>query len=255
MRRLVAEPCVLICCDYDGTLTPIRGRPQGAMLEPPTRRLLAQLRDRPRINLAIVSGRWLPELRRLVGVSDIYYIGNHGLEIAGPGLTFVHPDASRYRPTLRRLVGLLRRAAATVPGVVIEDKRWTLSVHYRLTPPRRVAPILKHLQAIAEPHRRRGDIVIGGGKGVFEIRLPILWHKGSASLWLRHHLGTLQDVPRPFTVYLGDDLTDEDAFAAVQRDGGIGIHVGGGRRPTAARLRLPDIDGVIRWLTRLSHEP
>lgn len=246
---------MLLCCDYDGTLTPIRGRPQEARLEPTTRRLLERLRDHSRFSIGIVSGRRLTELRRLVNLDGIYYVGNHGLEIAGPGLAFVHPGAARYRPTLRRLVAAFRRAARRVPGVVIEDKRLTLSIHYRLTPPDRAARLLERLRRIAAADQRAGRVVIRGGKEVFEVRLPIPWDKGSASLWLRHHIGALQERPRLFTLYLGDDHTDEDAFRAVRRVGGVGIHVGEGRRPTAAPLRLPRPEVAIRWLARLARLP
>ena len=250
-RRIAAESHTLICCDYYGTLTTIRGRPQDAALESRVKRLLTRLRDHPRFSVAIVSGRSLSDLKQLVNVNGIWSVGNHGLEIDGPGLTFVHPDAARYRPVIRTLVAAFRRTAVSVPGVVIEDKRWTLSVHYRLTPPPLAALLLQRLQAIAEPYRRNGTVMIGSGKQVFEIRLPIPWHKGSATLWLRHHVGALRDAPRLFTIYFGDDLTDEDAFRAVQRSGGVGIHVGDGSRPTVARLHVPNVNAALRWLEQL----
>src|SRR5690242_9045138 len=111
---------VLVLSDYDGTLTPIVARPEGAMLAP---RVAALVRALAQIDpVAILSGRALDDVAARVGIENVIYSGNHGLEIRGPGIQFVEPSAAASAPALRVLTNALEHALAPFAGVLVENK-------------------------------------------------------------------------------------------------------------------------------------
>jgi trehalose 6-phosphate phosphatase len=226
--------------DYDGTLTPIVSDPDAAHLPPATGRALARLAARPDTTVAILSGRALADVRRRVGVGGACYAGNHGLEIAGPGLERLHPDAAAARPLLREAAARLTRELVAIPGAQVEDKGATLSVHYR-----RVAPGAQ--AAVRDVALRIGQETPGvrctEGKMVVELRPDVDWHKGSA---LRFLLAALPAGSGP-AVYAGDDTTDEDAFRALAGES-YGIRVAEQPGGTAARAWLASPAEVRSWL-------
>ena len=128
---------ILLALDFDGTLTPIRSRPEEAVLAEPVRSLLARLAQLLRVDVMIASGRSLDDVRSRVGLPQLIYSGNHGLEIQGHGLEFVEPRARAAAGPLRELVRRAERLLANVPGVLLEPKGLTASVHYRTAPPER----------------------------------------------------------------------------------------------------------------------
>lgn len=233
----------LLCLDFDGTLTEIVDHPDDARLAPSTRDLLARLATR--CPVALISGRALDDLRARVDLPTLYYAGNHGLEIAGPegsGLSFRAPAASR---TLARAGERLRDETPRFPGLLVEDKGMTLSVHYR-----RVAATQWPAVAAAVQRATTGipDLVIRHGKAVHEIRPAGETHKGTAVKWLMARLAEAH--PRLHAVCMGDDLTDEDAFTAVAGHGEA-ILVGTAR-PTAATWRLENPGQVHELLSRIA---
>ena len=123
---------VLFLSDYDGTLTPIAGRPDQAVLSPEVREKLSVLAEKPAFSVGIISGRSLAELKSMVGIDGIYYGGNHGLEIEGPGLNYTNPAAEASREMVRELARQLSEGLGGIEGVFIEDKGLSLSLHYRL---------------------------------------------------------------------------------------------------------------------------
>src|SRR6266851_7679279 len=129
--RVARAPYLLLCVDFDGTLAPIVEHPALAELSPPLRAVLQALAGRENVSVAVISGRERGELGALVGIPDLIYGGNHGLEISGPGFFFVEPTAQAHRESLRELAVDLASRLQTVPGTFVEDKGLTLSVHYR----------------------------------------------------------------------------------------------------------------------------
>jgi alpha,alpha-trehalase len=231
--------------DYDGTLTPIVERPDLAVLAESMRRAVRELARL--CTVAVVSGRDRRDVERLVGLDALVYAGSHGFDIAGPnGVEMQHEEGARHAPELGAAEGELRQRLGTVTGVLIEPKAFALAVHYRLVAPGDVARVRDAVLAVAARHPR---LRITEGKMVYELRPRLAWDKGQAVLWLLDalHLGERDIVP----LYLGDDVTDEDAFAVLE-DRGIGILVGdpppGGSR---ARYRLQDPDQVAVFLERL----
>jgi len=226
--------------DYDGTLTPIVDRPEDAHLAPPMRTRIARLATQ--VPVAIVSGRDLADVRARVGVAGITYAGSHGLDIDGPSGQR-DAGAAATAAVARATDALVRRAGA-VPGVVIEPKRFGVSVHYRLVDPAAVPALERIVDAVVRETTglRRHD-----GKMVFEVQPDVPWDKGRAVMALLALLGGEAAV---HAIYVGDDRTDEDAFRAL-RDGGTGIVVWDAPRPTAARYRLRDPDDVGTLLDAL----
>ena len=231
--------------DYDGTLTPIVDRPERAVLSDAMRATVDVLATRCLV--AIVSGRDRADVERLVGLADLHYAGSHGFDISGPrGFTMQHEEGASRIPELQRALAELRSRLEGVPGVLVEAKRYAIAVHYRLTPPDRVAEVAA---AVDEVARRMTGLRKTGGKMIFELRPRLDWDKGKAVLWLLQALDL--DGPDVLPFYLGDDETDEDAFRAL-RDRGIGIVVADERCRSFAAFGLRDPDEVCLFLSRLS---
>jgi len=130
--RLEAAGHILLLIDYDGTLLPIVERPELAILPQRTRGLLREVMGRRNFTVGIISGRALNDLKNRVGLEDLIYAGNHGLEIEGPGLRFVNPTAEEARPALQLLDQALSKEMGAIRGALVENKGLSLSVHYRL---------------------------------------------------------------------------------------------------------------------------
>lgn len=250
-RCLGYERCALVL-DFDGTLAPIVPDPEAACLSPAMQALLGDLARQRRYRLAIVSGRALGDLRRRIPGNGWYLAGNHGLEIDGPGGRYDHPEAQRVRPEMMTLAHELRCDLVHIPGVFVEDKGVTLSVHYRQVPAAYIPQVRDSVVKRTGPAVEAGVLALRAGKAVIEIRPNVAWGKGEALRWIVERLD--QDVPtaRMLALYLGDDETDEDAFRAIASSG-IGIVVGGDRSQSAAQYYVQSVDEVERFL-RVLHE-
>lgn len=236
------QPAIFL--DYDGTLSPIAERPELALIPVQTRRLLARLAKL--CTIAVVSGRGLADVRAKVGLPDLIYAGSHGFEIDGPDVALEHPDAVQVLPELDRTEERLAAELADVRGVIVERKRFAIAVHYRMADPGAVSSIEERVQVALDKSsglRRRM------GKKVFELVPALQWDKGRAVLWLLEALG--QDKPGVIPLYIGDDRTDEDAFAAV-RERGLGIVVAGPTAVSKAAYRLSDTEAVVQFLDHLA---
>lgn len=231
--------------DYDGTLTPIVERPEDAVLPDAARRTVERLASRCAV--AVISGRDLADVRRMVGVEGIVYAGSHGLDIAGPG-GLAEQRAVEFGPELDRAEEALRRSLERTPGVLLERKRFGIAVHVRQVSERRVPEVEEAVDRIAHAHPRLRRT---GGKKVFELRPDVDWDKGRAVSWLLHVLGL--DRADVLPLYVGDDVTDEDAFRVV-RDRGLGVVVRGegDDRPSAARYSLAGVEHVLGFLEDLT---
>lgn len=210
MSRLGGSPLLLLL-DVDGTLAPIVDRAELAMVPEETRRIVAELAARPDVHLALVSGRAAADARRMVDVDGAWVLGNHGCEVLEPdGATTVDPAVVPYASAVAGAAQRLSRLTAPARGVMVEDKRWTVSVHYRLADPAFV-PRLREM--VAEVARESGLHVLAG-KMIFELRPPVAVDKGTAVIALAERLGAL--APGASIFFAGDDRTDEDAFRLLR---------------------------------------
>ena len=244
---LAQRPRLALLLDYDGTLTPIVAKPEAARLSNAARLALQAATRAPGIDITIVSGRALEDVRERVGLPNVTCIGNHGFEIEGPALHFRHEAADRIHAAMEAAGDALRNLA--IPGTQVELKGPTLSLHYRGVDESLRDDVVQRVRALLR--RRRLNVV--EGKLVLEGRPAVDWHKGHAVLWL---LGQRYGNDWPSHVralFIGDDTTDEDVFRSLR---GIGRSICVGSfvpQPAAqADYRLPDPDSVIaliRWLT------
>jgi len=233
---------ILLLLDYDGTLTPIVSRPSDAILGSQMRKSLVHLSRAEKFDIGIVSGRRLSEVRGLVKVKGIYYAGNHGLEIKGPNIQFLHPNYIRFKPYIKKIKQELKNKLGDIRGILIEDKDITLSLHYRLVNQKDIRKIKNVFKKLTLPYLRNKKIKITEGKKVLEVRPPINWDKGKA-LGLIERL--TKKTPSSLTIYIGDDQTDEDAFRVLKKKG-ISIFVGKPKRKSHARYYLKDTGEVIQ---------
>jgi trehalose 6-phosphate phosphatase len=229
--------------DYDGTLTPIVGHPEQAVLSDSTREAVRTLAVH--VPVAILSGRDLEDLRRRVDIDGIVFAGSHGFDIAGPR-ALRKEVATEFLPILDAAAKELGDKVAGVPGALVERKRFSLAAHYRQADE---SGIVKVKQAVSEVAARHRELRRIAGKKVYELQPDIDWHKGRAVIWLLETLGLEQ--PEVLPLYIGDDLTDENAFRAL-RQYGIGIVVSDQPRPTAARYALKNPAEVECFLRKLA---
>jgi trehalose-phosphatase len=242
IERIKAEKSVLLFLDYDGTLVPIKRSPELAVLHPVRRRMLQSLSEK--IFLCIVSGRSLPEIKKLVGIDNIAYIGNHGMEIYLAGKQWIHPGVRALRPILKDVLQRVRLKTKDFQGVIIEDKGMTGSIHYRLLTPdmwNTLKRVVHEEIGLSNPILR-----IAEGKKVFEIRPRMDWDKGKGVMELIRRLNLKET---PLQIYIGDDKTDEDAFRVFDKDS-VTILVGH-RKDSYALFRLDDVDQVWKFLRAL----
>ena len=228
-RRLASSPRVLLLFDYDGTLTPITARSELAILSDETRRSLSVLAAMDRFVVGVVSGRSLADLEAIVAMPELVYAGNHGLEISGPEIDFVHPEALGFESSLADVADLLQRELVKVPGLLVDNKRLTLTVHFRNSPDFYTDQVDSAVVATAAPYVAAGQMKVTRGKKVVEVRPNLEWGKGQAIEKIRQECG---DNPLP--VFFGDDQTDEDGFAVVQDAGGLAVYIGPTRQDTKA---------------------
>jgi alpha,alpha-trehalase len=243
-RRLRGRrPAVFL--DYDGTLTPIVQRPEDARISKEMRQAVEALAAR--CPVAIVSGRDLQDVRQLAGIEEIFYAGSHGFDIAGPaGRRMEFQQGTDYLPALERAEKALHERLDGIEGCQVERKKFAIAVHFRRVAGERVPEVE---QAVEEVLGRSEGLRRTGGKMILELRPDIDWDKGKALRWLLERLGLDRDDVLP--LYLGDDLTDEDALREL-RGRGLGILVRDEERPTAATYALEDPEDVGNFLRRLA---
>lgn len=227
--------------DLDGTLAPIMPRPDDVGPDPRRARLLAGLRETFEDRVAVVSGRALSDLDHILdgGVRAIGAV--HGLvRRAADGSVATLPP----HPGLEDARRILGELAHCERGLLLEDKDVSVALHYRGAPGCAEAVI-----EAAERLARSTGLTLQLGDMVAELRTPGA-DKGSAIAAFMREPPFLGAAP----IFVGDDLTDEDGFAAVLGLGGFGVLVGE-PRPTRARCRLPDPPAVHAWLEGLRARP
>ena len=230
--------------DYDGTLTPIVPRPENALLSDEMRDLLDELASRSTV--AVVSGRDLTDVQSMVGLEDLLYVGSHGFDIAGPGgLLRTHDEARSHLPELDSAEEELRERLAQIAGARVERKQFAIAVHYREVAQEDVHSVET---AVDRVHAEHTGLRRKGGKKVFELQPDVDWHKGRAVEWILERLGW--DGPDVLPVYIGDDVTDEDAFETL-RERGVAIRVGPPDEATLAHHVLADTEEVQTFLQSL----
>ncbi len=227
-----------ILTDIDGTISGIAPSPDAAFVEPDARDALRELSQRLALTGA-VTGRAANDARKLVGIDELVYSGNHGMELWRDGELQRSPLALRYEPEITRVLESIR-STLQFDGMLIENKVLTASIHYRgVADPEKVeAAILVELERLIAP----GALNITRGRKVIEVRPPVELSKGTsvAELAAEYELDGL--------IYLGDDVTDVDAFRALTKlrsEKGLEFHSVGVRNDPTPQQVIDNADAMV----------
>lgn len=239
------EKQLTVFLDYDGTLTPIVEDHTKAFLSDEMRAAVAALARH--CTVIIVSGRDLGKLQELVSLEHVWYAGSHGFDIVGPQESGIHlQQGTEFLSELDEVEQVLQRRLSEIGGHSVERKKFSIAVHYRQVAEEDVSQLRPILDKTLTEHPR---LRLGHGKKVFEIRPDIEWNKGKAVLWLLPRLSQEQAGLMP--LYVGDDLTDEDAFHVLAGRGLCIVVRHDESRQSAADYALADIPDVKRLLEML----
>jgi len=243
IRTFIEGKRTALFLDYDGTLTPIVRRPEDAVMSEDMRSLVSKLSGR--CPVAVVSGRDLKDVKNLVKIDGIFYAGSHGFDIAGPDdWHTVHRRGEEFLPVLGEAEKEIKNRLKEIPGAMVERKKFSIASHYREVDPQKAHLVEKAVDGVLSEHP---ELRKGSGKKVFEIQPDIDWDKGKALLWLLKELEL--DKPEVLPFYIGDDVTDEDAFSVLLKRG-IGIVVSEEPRSSRATYKLSNPDEVIVFLEK-----
>lgn len=241
--------------DIDGTISPLAPTPEAARLLPGVAALLERALARFEV-VAAVSGRGAADARRMVGISGLLYIGNHGLEhwLPGEDAPQIVPQARPYLAAIAQAMDQADHALTTrLPGVYVERKGASGSIHTRgcAQPQQALQTALETTRPITE----RLGLRLSQGKMIAEVRPPLALDKGTAVAGLVHERGLRA------ALYMGDDVTDIDAFRALRHlretgvCAGLSVAVLHEEAPPAlaaeADFTLPSIEAVPAFLTWL----
>lgn len=247
ISQIIKNRKPVLFLDYDGTLTPIVKRPEDALISEEMKNALRHCAEK--FTVAAVSGRDMDDLKSKIGVDNLIYAGSHGFRISGPeGLYHEHEKSKEIVPQLDKIEEKIQKEFSQIDkGVQIDRKRYAIGIHYRNADEESIPEITKKVNEIItnNPEFKKGE-----GKKILEIKPNVDWHKGKALLWILEKLG-LDNKSEYVPIYIGDDVTDEDAFVAV-RDYGIGILVGSHGQDTAAKFRLKNVYQVKKFLEKLT---
>ena len=229
----------LLMLDYDGTLAPFKAAREAAYPLPRTLEMLRVVAGSPDTSVAIVSGRPVAEVDRLLGPIPALLVGEHGWETRpGNGAVVCW---SPPRAALEALDQARRAAAQRGWGDRLEGKRSSVVLHTRGLPEVDARRIEDACAALWWPYCDRAPVNLDRINGGVELRTRGR-DKGTAVLSLLSH-----EPPGTLAVYVGDDVSDEDAFRTV-REFGFGVRVGSDQRPSLAAGRLPSCDAVADFL-------
>ncbi len=212
---------------FDGTLVPIQNDPYSCWLSNNIKIYLKKIVNQRLAFVAVLSGRSLTDLKKRIGIKGIYYGGNHGLELTGPNLKFIHPEVKSLLKHIKKAKEIIHEGISHINGVFIEDKRLSFTMHFRMadkTGKRSARSIFKKI-VLNELNDMPFKVL--KGKMVLELTPHVDWDKGRAALYI---LENLKD--KFFPIFIGDDITDETAFSAL-RGRGITIKVGWSKRTNA----------------------
>jgi len=258
VERLESAKTLILLVDYDGTMTPIVNRPEDAIISDDARKTLRLLSVLPNLTVGVISGRSLRDTASKVGLLGVVYVGNHGMEIKElSGITTIDPAVRMSQPIIHNLYRVLVKNLSQIKGVQVEYKGLSLSIHYRLVDEDMLHDVKRIFEDAIDIARKAGDIRITHGKKVFEIRPAVDINKGNAVKVLidKYRKGNPIDSMALLPIYVGDDLTDEDGFHAVEEyENGLSVFVGSPQTQSAARYYLHSTAEVNEFLKMLHQQ-
>jgi trehalose 6-phosphate phosphatase len=244
--EVLSEKKPAIFLDYDGTLTPIVPRPEDAVISEEMKSTLKKLAQT--FTVAVVTGRDKEDVENLVGLDELVYAGSHGYIITGPdGLFMEHQDSKKIIPQLDKIEKELEQELEEkTRGTQLDRKRYAIGVHYRNARPEDETVVYEIVEKMISKYE---GFKKGEGKKILEIKPDLDWHKGKAVEWILKAL-KLYECNDIMPMYIGDDITDEDAFKSLKGKG-IGVLVGGHGKHTDAEYALKNVFQVREFFERL----
>jgi trehalose-phosphatase len=234
--------------DYDGTLAEFAPTPARVEPKPEVIDLLRRLSRLEHVRLAVISGRPLAHVQRLVPVFLLVLAGTYGIELQMPDGTIVHhAKYSAVRPALEQLKARWQALVVGQNGFFIEDKGWALALHARFAAEAVADQVLAAARSTALESITSDRFRLLNGQRFFEVA-PALAHKGCTVEYLLDRLAWPSALP----LYLGDDDKDEEAFEVIRAHRGLAIVIAAEPRATHAQARLPSPAGARRWLAELA---
>ena len=203
-----------IITDVDGTISRIAPKPDEAVVTTEMKNILTLLANKFKL-VAVVSGRSVEDVKKLVGLDNVLYVGNHGLEYLRDGKIQFEPEVERYIPIVKKAARTLQEdKSCSMEGVLLEDKGVCFCVHYRMCsePEKTRKKLLKSIESAVKTAKEEGleKLSIKEGRKVLEIKPPAGYDKGTIleKIVLKNHVEKV--------LYLGDDITDNDAFCKIK---------------------------------------
>ena len=243
IKKELADKNIFLFLDYDGTLTPIVKKPELAKLDSQIKKLLREISGK--CPTAIISGRPLNEIKKIIGIKNIIYSGNHGFEIEINGKKIIQNASRESKKDICRIKEKLLKEIKKIDGAFLEDKGLTLSVHWRLVGKKYKFPLFAIIRDVI---RNNSYIRLTKGKKVWEIRPNINWDKGKAVRFVMSEVRSPKSKVVP--VFIGDDTTDEDVFKVLKK--GITIRIGKSKK-SKAKYYLKNQSEINRFLNLLNY--
>jgi trehalose 6-phosphate phosphatase len=242
---------LVVLSDFDGTLASFDVDPSVPHLSDETRHVLETLASHDGVTVGLVSGRRLEDLASRTRLPPhIYLAGLHGLEIRHGDHAWHHPDLVDSHELVDRVAAAITTAIGSVPGVRLEHKGVSLTVHVRAVESGRRSDVLHTAIDAARPWLDSAELKVLDASEAVELLPNIAWNKGDAVRWIMDDVET-HGHQKAWCIFFGDDVTDEEAFRAV-RDG---LTVVVGQRPSLARLRLNSPADVAAVLLGVTNDP
>jgi trehalose 6-phosphate phosphatase len=241
---------ILLFLDYDGTLVTFKDKPADVVTTYEVESIISQIIGLKEFKVAIITGRTLSDIKKLIDIEGLSYAALHGLQIEmSDGSKYDIKAKEELQLILKEVKNLAKQRFQNEKGVLLEDKLYTFALHYRMVEDNRENNIKMDFIKIIKSVDTNNKLDILPGSKLIEIR-PKGWNKGKAVDLLTSHIKSDSVLP----IYIGDDTTDEDAFN-VLKDMGITIYVSNNSNlKTAAKYWLKDPDDVLKFLDILSNK-
>lgn len=225
-KLLLARKKIILLTDFDGTLSAIQDSPDLAMLSEEARQILLKISHDKSFFLGIITGRSLRQIKKLVNIPGILYAANHGIELEGPGIHFRSSEAKKARCNLWNVYMRLITSLGHIEGVYLEDKGYTVSLHYRLVKKKHdVEYVKKTVTHVLQPYLDMKTLSLNTGKMVYEILPPVKWSKATTIQWLLTNYFPLNVGGDSLLIYIGDDNADIEVFNTL-KDEELTVFVG-----------------------------
>ena len=250
-KLLRARKKIILLTDFDGTLSAIQDRPDLAVLSEEARQILLKISRDKSFFLGIITGRSLRQIKKLVNIPGILYAANHGIELEGPGIHFRSSEAKKARCNLWNVYMRLITSLGHIEGVYLEDKGYTVSLHYRLVKKKNdVEYVKKTVTHVTQPYLDMKALSLNTGKMVYEILPPVKWSKATTIQWLLTNYFPLNVGGDSLLIYIGDDNADIEVFNTL-KDEELTIFVGSPSTKTKADYFVHSTEEVRAFLEYL----